>query len=71
MGRQYDWIDLEAEKDPRGFIRKGLTAGPSAPPSRGRRAIVIHVMTDKGLVDFAGRVITEGTYTDDGDYHRY
>ncbi len=50
--------------------KKGLTAGPAVAPTKGRRVIIVHAITEFGAIPGAGFVWRSDTTSEDGDYHR-
>ncbi len=71
MGPTFTWHDPETENNPMARKKKGLTAGPTVPPTKGRRVIILHAVSKFGIVPGAGEVIRSDTTAEDGDYHRY
>ena len=83
MTQRRDWIDHRnlkgwswikgyntSDTDVPAAQRKGLTAGPRAASSRGKRAIVIGAITESGPLLSSMDVFVSGAHTDDGDYHK-
>jgi hypothetical protein len=53
MTQRYDWIDMQAMNSPYEAKDNGYTTGPRTPVSRGKRAIVVHCVSEDGLVEGA------------------
>uniref|UniRef100_A0A914XSM9 Tc1-like transposase DDE domain-containing protein n=2 Tax=Plectus sambesii TaxID=2011161 RepID=A0A914XSM9_9BILA len=70
MTQLYDWVDMEAASNPMEAKRKGFTTGPKTPPTRGKRAIVTHMVAEDGLIDGAEMIFATNSTDSDGDYHR-
>jgi hypothetical protein len=71
MGPLYTWHDPYSAEFPMAAKKAGLTAGPAVAPTKGRRVIITHVVTEYGVVPGAGFVWRSDTTSEDGDYHRH
>ncbi len=70
MSATRTWLDSLSLRDPEKAKRLGLTAGPSKPPNRGKRVIILHCISKFGPLEGAERVWISATRTGDGDYHK-
>ncbi|KAK0425601.1 hypothetical protein QR680_009282 [Steinernema hermaphroditum] len=66
MTHRYDWIPRQSLAERQTM---GLSFGPSAPSSKGKRAIVLHCIGRLGPVDGALDMFVSGMNTDE-EYHR-
>jgi hypothetical protein len=71
MGPSHTWHDPLTERNPMAGRALGLTAGPAMAPTKGKRVIIGHAITEFGPIKRAGKVWKTETTPEDGDYHRY